>query len=220
MVFVEAALLKGIIVFIGEWGSTVVGHCRICWICFYWDVCACYGKDRVELLVLLSHAVYVLMHGRFLGEDREENSICRDKELQFQQTELSFALYGLGPVNVCRGHGRMDIDGGNMARRLPLFGRCRSYYRCTSQKCTVKKRVEISFQNPSILITTYEEGNITTIARKHVLRGNASRLLANPMFTSTPGGPSFHQELLMQLICSKGHGAWSNAATSYGHKNK
>ncbi|KAF3793107.1 putative WRKY transcription factor 71 [Nymphaea thermarum] len=31
-----------------------------------------------------------------------------------------------------------------------------SYYRCTSQKCSVKKRVERSFQDPSIVITTYE----------------------------------------------------------------
>ncbi|KAL0656217.1 hypothetical protein Bca4012_076801 [Brassica carinata] len=31
-----------------------------------------------------------------------------------------------------------------------------SYYRCTAQKCNVKKRVERSFQDPSIVITTYE----------------------------------------------------------------
>ncbi|KAF9587839.1 hypothetical protein IFM89_006093 [Coptis chinensis] len=79
----------------------------------------------------------------------------------------------------------------------PLFGHCRSYYRCTSQKCTVKKRVERSFQNPSIVITTYEgQHNHHSPA---TLRGNASRMLANPMFTSPPGGPSFHQELLMQV---------------------
>ncbi|CAN6452987.1 unnamed protein product [Victoria cruziana] len=32
----------------------------------------------------------------------------------------------------------------------------RSYYRCTSQKCLVKKRVERSFQDPTVVITTYE----------------------------------------------------------------
>jgi hypothetical protein len=32
----------------------------------------------------------------------------------------------------------------------------RSYYRCTNNKCTVKKRVERSFEDPSTVITTYE----------------------------------------------------------------
>ena len=33
---------------------------------------------------------------------------------------------------------------------------CRSYYRCTNSKCTVKKRVERSHEDPTIVITTYE----------------------------------------------------------------
>ncbi|WVZ60620.1 hypothetical protein U9M48_010615 [Paspalum notatum var. saurae] len=32
----------------------------------------------------------------------------------------------------------------------------RSYYRCTNSKCTVKKRVERSSNDPSVVITTYE----------------------------------------------------------------
>ncbi|KAJ0095329.1 hypothetical protein Patl1_16712 [Pistacia atlantica] len=32
----------------------------------------------------------------------------------------------------------------------------RSYYRCTNSKCTVKKRVERSSDDPTIVITTYE----------------------------------------------------------------
>ncbi|ESQ39783.1 hypothetical protein EUTSA_v10001240mg [Eutrema salsugineum] len=32
----------------------------------------------------------------------------------------------------------------------------RSYYRCTTQKCNVKKRVERSYQDPTVVITTYE----------------------------------------------------------------
>jgi hypothetical protein len=34
--------------------------------------------------------------------------------------------------------------------------RSRSYYRCTNSKCTVKKRVERSSDDPSVVITTYE----------------------------------------------------------------
>lgn len=37
---------------------------------------------------------------------------------------------------------------------FPMF--FRSYYRCTNGKCTVKKRVERSSQDPTIVITTYE----------------------------------------------------------------
>ncbi|EPS71097.1 hypothetical protein M569_03664 [Genlisea aurea] len=32
----------------------------------------------------------------------------------------------------------------------------RSYFRCTNSSCEVKKRVERSWQNPSLVITTYE----------------------------------------------------------------
>nr|AKA27902.1 WRKY protein [Salvia miltiorrhiza] len=32
----------------------------------------------------------------------------------------------------------------------------RSYYRCTNSKCMVKKRIERSFEDPSVVITTYE----------------------------------------------------------------
>lgn len=33
---------------------------------------------------------------------------------------------------------------------------CRSYYRCTSGSCNVKKRVERCYSDPSIVVTTYE----------------------------------------------------------------
>ncbi|CAN1152806.1 Probable WRKY transcription factor 57 [Linum perenne] len=40
--------------------------------------------------------------------------------------------------------------------RLLLLLFCRSYYRCTNSKCTVKKRVERSSEDPTTVITTYE----------------------------------------------------------------
>eukprot|EP01018_Ginkgo_biloba_P010975 Gb_01873 [translate_table: standard] len=47
----------------------------------------------------------------------------------------------------------------------------RSYYRCTNSKCSVKKRVERSFEDPSIVITTYEGQH--THQSPALLRGSA-----------------------------------------------
>nr|WPT28605.1 WRKY28 [Diospyros kaki] len=78
----------------------------------------------------------------------------------------------------------------------------RSYYRCTSQKCTVKKRIERSFQDPAIVITTYEgQHNHHSPA---TLRGNAARIFSSSsshLFpTAQQAGSSFPQELLAQML--------------------
>ncbi|XP_059664855.1 WRKY transcription factor 71-like [Cornus florida] len=74
----------------------------------------------------------------------------------------------------------------------------RSYYRCTTQKCTVKKRVERSFQDPSIVITTYEGQHNHPIPA--TLRGNVAGMLSHPMLTQSPmAGLSFPQELMLQM---------------------
>ncbi|MCE2055961.1 Transcription factor [Datura stramonium] len=54
----------------------------------------------------------------------------------------------------------------------------RSYYRCTSQKCSVKKRVERSYEDPSIVITTYEGQHSHHCPA--TLRGNAAAALLSP----------------------------------------
>lgn len=71
----------------------------------------------------------------------------------------------------------------------------RSYYRCTSQKCSVKKRVERSFQDPTIVITTYEGQH--THPSPASIRGSASGVLAPSLLTSAPQMPSFHHEFMM-----------------------
>ncbi|KAE8696448.1 putative WRKY transcription factor 71 [Hibiscus syriacus] len=74
----------------------------------------------------------------------------------------------------------------------------RSYYRCTTQKCTVKKRVERSYQDPSTVITTYEGRHNHPPPTS--MRGNAAALLQPSMFSppQLAWTTSFPHELFMQ----------------------
>ncbi|KAG1346834.1 WRKY transcription factor 28 [Cocos nucifera] len=66
----------------------------------------------------------------------------------------------------------------------------RSYYRCTTQKCSVKKRVERSYQDPTVVITTYEG--------QHTHQSPATIRGSNHMLAPPPAAPtSFRQDLLM-----------------------
>ncbi|CAN4082088.1 unnamed protein product [Withania somnifera] len=78
----------------------------------------------------------------------------------------------------------------------------RSYYRCTSQKCQVKKRVERSYQDPSVVITTYEGQHNHHLPA--TLRGSVARML-NPSMLAQPSPllspqTSFHQEYIMSQM--------------------
>ncbi|XP_022773768.1 probable WRKY transcription factor 28 [Durio zibethinus] len=71
----------------------------------------------------------------------------------------------------------------------------RSYYRCTSQKCGVKKRVERSFQDPSVVVTTYEGQHNHHIPT--TLRGNAAGMLSPSILASSASmATSLSQEFL------------------------
>ncbi|KAK7319304.1 hypothetical protein RJT34_04023 [Clitoria ternatea] len=64
----------------------------------------------------------------------------------------------------------------------------RSYYRCTTQKCTVKKRVERSYQDPTTVITTYEGQHNHPVPTS--LRGNAAAgIMFTPPLLTTPTHP-------------------------------
>ncbi|XWS44455.1 hypothetical protein CRYUN_Cryun15aG0046200 [Craigia yunnanensis] len=77
----------------------------------------------------------------------------------------------------------------------------RSYYRCTSQKCGVKKRVERSFQDPSVVITTYEGQHNHQIPA--TLRGNAAGMLSPSILASSASmSPSFPHEFLSNFLPS------------------
>jgi hypothetical protein len=66
---------------------------------------------------------------------------------------------------------------------------CRSYYRCTTQNCPVKKRVERSFQDAAVVITTYEGKHTHHIPT--ALRGSTHLLAAGhpPHFRMPPPPP-------------------------------
>ncbi|CAN7049594.1 hypothetical protein BRARA_K00205 [Brassica rapa] len=74
----------------------------------------------------------------------------------------------------------------------------RSYYRCTTQKCNVKKRVERSFQDPLIVITTYEGKHYHPIPS--TLRGPmvGENLLGHHGSAILHSFPRYHQEFLMK----------------------
>ncbi|XP_028753211.1 WRKY transcription factor 71-like [Neltuma alba] len=75
----------------------------------------------------------------------------------------------------------------------------RSYYRCTTQKCTVKKRVERSFEDPTTVITTYEGQHNHPVPTS--LRGSYnSAALFTPSSSSSSSSSSQSPSILSHLM--------------------
>ncbi|CAN0853878.1 WRKY transcription factor 71 [Linum grandiflorum] len=90
----------------------------------------------------------------------------------------------------------------------------RSYYRCTTQKCGVKKRVERSFEDPSTVITTYEGQHNHPLPS--TLRGNAAAMFSHSILTpSSSAAATFPAEFLLHMSGhNHHHHQASSAATS------
>uniref|UniRef100_A0ACD5VIV6 Uncharacterized protein n=1 Tax=Avena sativa TaxID=4498 RepID=A0ACD5VIV6_AVESA len=89
----------------------------------------------------------------------------------------------------------------------------RSYYRCTTPKCGVKKRVERSYQDPSTVITTYEGQH--THHSPASLRGSAAHLFMSPGLHGLPPRHlmppgAFHPDLMSMM-----HMQYPNPAGMY-----
>ncbi|KAI4368112.1 hypothetical protein MLD38_016708 [Melastoma candidum] len=123
------------------------------------------------------------------GEDGGESSSKKQNKLKKQgekkQREPRVAFMTKSEVDHLEDGYRWRKYGQKAVKNSPYP---RSYYRCTTQKCAVKKRVERSFQDPTIVITTYEGQHNHPIPV--TLRGNAAGIFGHhhhhPMMLAQP----------------------------------
>ncbi|XP_059289370.1 WRKY transcription factor 71-like [Lycium ferocissimum] len=130
------------------------------------------------------------------GEDASKKENKAKKKGEKKQRPPKYAFMTKSEVDHLEDGYRWRKYGQKAVKNSPYP---RSYYRCTSQKCQVKKRVERSYQDPSIVITTYEGQHNHHLPS--TLRGNVARMLNPSMLTqqSPLMAPhaAFHQELIM-----------------------
>ncbi|XP_004233015.1 WRKY transcription factor 71-like [Solanum lycopersicum] len=141
------------------------------------------------------------------GEDASKKESKAKKKGEKKQRPPKFAFMTKSEVDHLEDGYRWRKYGQKAVKNSPYP---RSYYRCTSQKCQVKKRVERSYQDPSIVITTYEGQHNHHLPA--TLRGSVARML-NPSMLAQPSPlmapqASFHQEFIM-----------SQMPQFYGHAN-
>ncbi|KAL0800909.1 hypothetical protein Bca101_056084 [Brassica carinata] len=92
------------------------------------------------------------------GEDPTENSTSQTPKKEKKKAQKRIRQQRFAFMT------KSDVDNLEDGYRWRKYGQKavknssfpRSYYRCTNSRCTVKKRVERSSEDPSIVITTYE----------------------------------------------------------------
>lgn len=134
------------------------------------------------------------------GDDEKSKKENKAKKKEKKVKEPRFAFLTKSEIDHLEDGYRWRKYGQKAVKNSPYP---RSYYRCTSQKCIVKKRVERSYQDPSIVMTTYEgQHNHHCPA---TLRGNASSMLLSSspsLFASTSMGleQRLHQDFFSQFL--------------------
>ncbi|KAF3644116.1 putative WRKY transcription factor 71 [Capsicum chinense] len=141
------------------------------------------------------------------GEDASKKENKGKKKGEKKQRPPKFAFMTKSEVDHLEDGYRWRKYGQKAVKNSPYP---RSYYRCTSQKCQVKKRVERSYQDPSVVITTYEgqhNHHLPATLRGSVARMLNPSMLAQPSPLMAPQAAAFHQELIMaQMPQLFGHG--------------
>lgn len=132
--------------------------------------------------------------GEDMSSKKEDNK--SKKKGEKKQREPRFAFMTKSEIDQLEDGYRWRKYGQKAVKNSPYP---RSYYRCTTPKCPVKKRVERSFEDPSIVVTTYEGQH-----NHHVpatLRGNVATGMFAPAGSMLITPPPFlhEQQVLLQM---------------------
>ncbi|XP_055801275.1 WRKY transcription factor 71-like isoform X2 [Solanum dulcamara] len=123
--------------------------------------------------------------GQEEGEDKSKKECKAKKKGEKKEKEPRFAFMTKSEIDNLEDGYRWRKYGQKAVKNSP-------FPRCTTQKCNVKKRVERSYEDPSIVITTYEgQHNHHCPA---TLRGNASFLSSSHFM------PNFPPQLFSQML--------------------
>ncbi|CAK7348461.1 unnamed protein product [Dovyalis caffra] len=90
-------------------------------------------------------------------QEKTKKELKPKKTSQKRQREPRFAFMTKSEVDHLEDGYRWRKYGQKAVKNSPFP---RSYYRCTTASCNVKKRVERSFSDPSVVVTTYEGQHI------------------------------------------------------------
>ncbi|XP_028781866.1 WRKY transcription factor 23-like [Neltuma alba] len=132
-------------------------------------------------------------------QPKTKNQLKAKKTSQKKQREPRFAFMTKSEVDHLDDGYRWRKYGQKAVKNSPFP---RSYYRCTSASCNVKKRVERSFTDPSIVVTTYEGQHTHTspLMPRSTLAGALvpAVVSAGCGSAATPGNllsPQYHEQL-------------------------